>query len=282
MRKNFGFQRSEGNPKLSESLHRQIILLPFRVGRGDISCPDMRFFNYFKVPTFLLSIMLMSGFHPASAQDDKQPKATDKPAVEAPAAKPEPEKKPEAKPEVKPEQKPEVKPEPAKEIDPDDEVALEEAEAAAIAKPVTADQVQVYGWREKVLIDGLKQTLNAKLDTGAFTSSIHAEEKELFERDGKKWVKFITTDPRVKDSPRVKLEAPLVRIARIKEPGGKSETREVVKLSFKIGEKKIRGDFTLNNRSNMNAPVLIGRTMIKELGWVDSTRTNIANDKVMR
>jgi hypothetical protein len=252
----------------------------------------MRFFIYSKVPTFLLGFMLMSGFHPASAQDTKPAKAPEKPVTEAiekktepkPEAKPEPkpEVKPEPKPEVKPEAKPETKPEEVKEIDPDDEAAAENAEAAAVAKPVNADQVQVYGWMEKVLIDGLKNTLNAKLDTGAFTSSIHAEEKELFERDGKKWVRFITTDPRVKDSPRVKLEAPLVRIARIKEPGGKSENREVVKLSFKIGDRKMRGDFTLNNRSNMNAPVLIGRTMIKELGWVDSTRTNIANDKVMR
>lgn len=259
------------------------------MSKADISHPDMRFFIYSKVLTFLLGFMLMSGFHPASAQDTKPAKPPEKPATEAAQVKPEPktEAKPETKPEVKPaevnpETKPEVKPAEAKEIDPDDEAAVENAEAAAVAKPVTADQVQVYGWMEKVLIDGLGNTLNAKLDTGAFTSSIHAEDKELFERDGKKWVRFITTDPRVKDSPRVKLEAPLVRIARIKDPGGKSETREVVKLSFKIGDKKMRGDFTLNNRSNMNAPVLIGRTMIKELGWVDSTRTNIANDKVMR
>ncbi len=278
MRENFGFQRHEGNPKLCESFFSRIILLPYLLTKGDISPSDMRFFNYSKVQTFLLSFLLMSGFHPAVAQDTKQPKTTEKPATEAVEVKPEPEKKPE----VKTEAKPEAKPEDVKEIDPDDEAAAENAEAAAVAKPVNADQVQVYGWMEKVLIDGLKNTLNAKLDTGAFTSSIHAEEKELFERDGKKWVRFITTDPRVKDSPRVKLEAPLVRIARIKDPGGKSETREVVKLSFKIGDKKMRGDFTLNNRSNMNAPVLIGRTMIKELGWVDSTRTNIANDKVMR
>lgn len=258
--------------------HRSIILLPFTPSKVDILSPDMRFFNYSKVQIFLLGFMLMSGFHPASAEEPKRPEAAEKPMAKPAEAKTEPENKAEPKPEIKPEEKPAE----TKEIDPDDEVAVEEAEAAAVAKPVSADPVQVYGWREKVLIEGLKQNLNAKLDTGAYTSSIHAEEKELFERDGKKWVKFIVTDPRVKDSPRVRLEAPLVRIARIKDPGGKSETREVVKLSFKIGDRKMRGDFTLNNRSNMNAPVLIGRTMIKELGWVDSTRANIADDKVMR
>jgi hypothetical protein len=227
----------------------------------------MRIFRYFKAETFLIMFMLMSGFDPAAAQEEKRPDAADKPAVESAEVKPGEEKKPE---------------EPVKEDDPDDETVAEEADAAAVAKPVSPDPVQVYGWREKVLVDGVKQALNAKLDTGAFTSSIHAEEKELFEREGKKWVRFIVTDPRTKDSPRVRLEAPLVRIARIKDPGGKSQTREVVKLSFKIGDRKMRGDFTLNNRSNMLSPVLIGRTMIKELGLVDSTRTNIADEKIMR
>ncbi|MBC7979090.1 MAG: ATP-dependent zinc protease, partial [Armatimonadetes bacterium] len=162
--------------------------------------------------------------------------------------------------------------------EPESEAEMEaiDAEAAAVAKPVSPDLMQVYGWREKILIDGMKKLISAKLDTGAYTSSIHAEEKEMFERDGKKWVRFIVTEPRKKNSPRIRIEAPLVKIARIKEPGGVSQTREVVRLSFKIGERKLRGNFTLNNRSNMLSAILIGRTTIKELGWIDPTRTNLA------
>ncbi len=169
-------------------------------------------------------------------------------------------------------------------VDPEDEIAAEKADAetAAVARPVAPDPVQVYGWREEIFLDGVEGEIDAKLDTGAYTSSIHAEEKELFERDGKKWLKFIVTEPRKKDSPRVRIEAPLVRIARIKEPGGESEAREVVRLAFKIGDRKLRGDFTLNNRSNMLSAILIGRTTIKELGWIDPSRTNLAEKKIMR
>ena len=172
----------------------------------------------------------------------------------------------------------------AEAVDPDDEVAMEnaEAESAAVAKPVTADPVQIYGWREYVVINGVEERLKAKLDTGAYTSSIHAEDKELFERDGKKWVRFIVTDPTQDDPARTRLEAPLVRVARIKEPGGKSEAREVVRLSFQIGDRKMRGEFTLNNRDNMLAPVLLGRTLIKDLGMVDPGRTYLADDKIFR
>lgn len=167
----------------------------------------------------------------------------------------------------------------------EDEAAAERKEADAgssVARPVSSDPVQVFGWREWVLIGNLQLKLAAKLDTGALTSSIHAEEKELFERDGKKWVRFIVTDTGEKKSPRTRIEAPLVRIAHIKEPGGKSEAREVVRLNFTIGERKMRGDFTLNNRSNMLSPVLIGRTTIKEIGWVDASRAYLADQKIMR
>ncbi len=156
------------------------------------------------------------------------------------------------------------------------------SEAAAVALPVTSEPVQVFGWREDVLIDAMKEKLLAKLDTGALTSSIHAEEQELFERDGRKWVRFIVVDTRREKPLRVRLEAPLVRVARIKEPNGPSEVREVVRLSFRIGDRRMSGEFTLNNRNNMLAPVLIGRSVLKDLGWVDSGRTHLADQKLFR
>lgn len=210
----------------------------------------------------------------------------DEPKKEAPAAV-KPKARADAKPEVAVNANPETvadeKPE-AAEVALDDEAAKEDANAvaAAVAIPVNADPVQVYGWREDVMIDGMEEALLAKLDSGALTSSIHAEETELFERDGKKWVRFIVTDSRKKKPVRSRLEAPLVRTARIKEPNAESVSREVVRLSFKIGDRKVRGEFTLNNRNNMVAPVLLGRSVLKDLGWVDSTRTHIADQKIFR
>lgn len=166
----------------------------------------------------------------------------------------------------------------------DDEKAAEkaDADAAAVALPVSPEPVQIYGWREDVLIEGMTEKILAKLDTGALTSSIHAEKQELFERDGKKWVRFIVANTNGGKPLRVPMVAPLVRIARIKEPNAESVTREVVKLSFRIGDRKLRAEFTLNNRSNMVAPVLIGRSTLKDLGWVDPARTHLADQKLLR
>lgn len=166
-----------------------------------------------------------------------------------------------------------------------DDVPSEEREAiqaAAVARPVLADPVQVFGWREIIKLPGIDKEFHAKLDTGALTSSMHAEDIELFERDGEKWVRFIATNLREEDAKRVPVEAPLVRYARIKEVGGESTRREVVRLQIRIGSRSLRGEFTLANRSNMLVPVLIGRTMLKDLGWVDPSRTYMADEQVFR
>lgn len=243
--------------------------------------------------SFLLALCLALPVRLPAAPETARDGAVEKPAEATPKGKEEaPGKDKEGTPAKPAGEKPagEEKPgeAPAKEMpaeEENNEAAAERREAdagTAVARPVSSDPVQVYGWREMVKIGDLELKLAAKLDTGALTSSIHAEEKELFERDGKKWVRFIVTDPGENNSPRNRIEAPLVRIALIKEPGGKSVAREVVRLNFTIGERKLRADFTLNNRSNMLSPVLIGRTTIKEIGWVDPSRAYLADQKIMR
>jgi hypothetical protein len=171
------------------------------------------------------------------------------------------------------------------EVEQDEEIIAEKKEAAdtaKVARPVSSDPVQVYGWQEKVKVGDMVDTMVAKLDTGATTSSLHAENQQIFERDGKKWVKFVVTDPSTPDSKRYDMEAPLARTVLIKEPGGESLRRNVVRLTFQLGERSIKAEFTLNNRNNMTCPVLIGRSTIQVLGWVDPSRTYLADDKILR
>lgn len=214
------------------------------------------------------------GEEDVTAAPEKEAEAPAAPAAEeTPTAEESPEKPAENDPANEPEE----------EIDDPAKMEAEE-EAAAVARPVSPDPVQVFGWKEWVTLTDGKNELKvaAKLDTGAYTSSIHAEDKKLFERDGKKWVRFVFTDASKKDSGRIRIEAPLVRIARVKEPGGNSEAREVVRLGFRIGDEMRKTDFTLSDRSNMLNPMLIGRTTIRELGWVDPSRAFIADEHVMR
>lgn len=132
----------------------------------------------------------------------------------------------------------------------------------------------IHGWVEWVELCEPGVRVKAKLDTGARTSSVHAEDVSLFERDGVRWVRFHMVDA---DEQRHMREAPLERVARIKRPGGETESRYVVKLALVVGERRMMREFTLNSRPNMIYPVLIGRNALRDLGPVDSRRTFVVS-----
>lgn len=200
------------------------------------------------------------------------------PAAPAPppaqAAAPEPEAPPQAPAEPSPaspaEPAPPAKPAPVQENGGDESPAP--ATEVRPAKVLGEEKPKAHGWVEWVEICDPPIKLKGKLDTGAKTSSVHAEDARLFERDGAKWVRFNLVDGENKKHPR---EAPLERIARIKRPNGESEPRYVVLLDLAIGERALRREFTLNERPNMIYPVLLGRSTLKGLGPVDASRAFI-------
>lgn len=170
-------------------------------------------------------------------------------------------------------------PEKSGDADPAMEEKKEEAVAGAPpaalpAKPVNGGRQVVHGWVEYVFVGEEKIKVKAKLDTGAKTSSIHAEEVTMFERDGAKWMRFIFRDP-PDAAKRTEFERPLVRVARVKITGGGSEPRYVVALPLEVGEKRLMVEFTLNDRENMIYPVLLGRSALRHLGPVDAGRTHL-------
>lgn len=138
----------------------------------------------------------------------------------------------------------------------------------------TAAEGTPLGWVERGLILPERVTVKFKLDTGALTSSMHAEDVEYFERDGDKWVRF---DLDLKDVERDKLvksriERKLKRELTVRGAGGK-EDRPVVLMKVCIGDRQLEEQFSLRDRDEMNYPVLLGRRALEKLGPVDSART---------
>lgn len=131
-----------------------------------------------------------------------------------------------------------------------------------------------YGWIEKTQVEALGVKAKAKLDSGALTSSIHAEEIEHFEREGEDWVRFILTfeDEHSGDKASKRLERPLHRDLTVRGAGGK-EDRPVVLLKICMGHTIYEEQFSLNDRGDMLYPVLLGRRTIQHLGNIDVTRT---------
>jgi hypothetical protein len=134
----------------------------------------------------------------------------------------------------------------------------------------------VLGWVENMRLLPQRMLLKAKLDPGARSSAIHAENIEEFEKDGRRMVRFtILREHDNPDSERLVLERPLVREVNIKmRPGeggdGGRQERLAVRLEFCLAGERYNTLFSLTNRDNFNYPVLLGRQFLSNRILVDS------------
>src|SRR5699024_8205452 len=62
--------------------------------------------------------------------------------------------------------------------------------AGGLASAAMGADAATYGWVETATVEPWGAEVKVKLDTGALTSSMQAEEIETFERDGEEWVRF--------------------------------------------------------------------------------------------
>ena len=107
----------------------------------------------------------------------------------------------------------------------------------------------------------------ARIDTGATTSSMHAEQLREFERDGKPWLRF-SFDPG-SEGESVELVRQVERRVRIKRNDGSSQRRYVVKMVLTVGDITENVEVTLNDRSDFEYPILIGRNFLTDNALVD-------------
>ena len=187
----------------------------------------------------------------------------------------------EAKSGVEAEEKEAAKnPQPAESAQESQESQESEQEVEESPEPAKPEVRRVYGWKEWVTIEDKQERMRAKLDSGARTSSIHAEDVEEFERDGKRWIRFQTLSPGKEGDRKLEIVAPVQRIARVKNTNGTMERRFVVDLNFVIGTRKLREEFTLNDRRGLTCPVLLGRNALRLLGYVDCDRVDLVVRKI--
>jgi len=143
--------------------------------------------------------------------------------------------------------------------------------------PQTAGKLDlpIIGEVEKVMVHPSDLQYEARIDTGAESSSIHAEKIQLIERDGKQFVQFSLLNPKTNEL--VELERRFQRTVLIKQKDGEPERRFVVKLWLTLGEIKERVDVTLSNRADFTYPLLVGRNLLTDTAIVDVSRRHTIN-----
>ncbi len=132
----------------------------------------------------------------------------------------------------------------------------------------------VVGEVEKFFLATPGLIFDARIDSGATTSSLHATNIQPFERDGEDWVRFEIAHPEAEEP--IVLERPLSRRARIIQANSEeAERRPVVELPFVIGDHRQSAEFTLNDRGHLTYPVLIGRNVLRDVMLIDVGREHV-------
>lgn len=129
--------------------------------------------------------------------------------------------------------------------------------------------VAILGAVENVHIMEEDIVLEARMDTGATSSSLNALNKERFEKDGEDWIRFEVIDPEDEET-RITLERPIERIVRIRRHSGESQERPVVRMEFCIGNQLLIADTSLIDRTALTYQALIGRSHMAGHILVDS------------
>jgi hypothetical protein len=119
--------------------------------------------------------------------------------------------------------------------------------------------------------------IEAKMDTGAYTSSIHCENIVLATEGGKE-VLYVTLELQGGTTLRFEQFAK----KKIKNSFGEMEERYVIKTIFHIGKRNIRSIISLSNRDNMRFPVLVGRRLLKGKFLIDVKQVHTGGTSAVR
>ena len=133
--------------------------------------------------------------------------------------------------------------------------------------------MNILGRYDKVDLPELGlRSIHAKVDTGAYTSSLHCHSAKVIDgvlefvllhdvHPAFKGLKFSFTEFEEKD---------------IKNSFGEVERRFVIVTTIKIFDEDISTEFSLSNRGSLKFPILIGRKILRNRFLIDVTKKNLS------
>ncbi len=133
--------------------------------------------------------------------------------------------------------------------------------------------MKILGRSDRIDLPGLGLTnLHAKIDTGAYTCSLHCSRAEII--DGK--LEFVLLDEEHPEFTGMKFVFPEFDRREVKNSFGEAEMRFVIKTTIKIYDHLIKAEFSLSNRGNLKFPVLLGRKILRKRFLIDVTEKDLS------
>lgn len=138
---------------------------------------------------------------------------------------------------------------------------------------MSAKEKRIIGRTERIDLPllGLEK-IDAKIDTGAYSSSLHCHHIEI---NGSE-VKFNLLDPEHPDYNERLYTLPVHDVRTVKSSNGLSEGRIFIQTDIVLFNQRQKIELSLTDRSEMKYPILIGRTFLEGQYIVDVSRYNLS------
>ena len=141
----------------------------------------------------------------------------------------------------------------------------------------------LIGWREWLALPALNvDRIKAKVDTGARTSALHAEQVTYVRRRGQTIVQFVVIAGRDPAKPPTVVQAPLLDERKVRSSNGKEELRPVIETVVRLGTQEWSIEVTLTRRDQMGFPMLLGRQALKGHAVVEPGRSFLNAKKIVK
>jgi hypothetical protein len=114
--------------------------------------------------------------------------------------------------------------------------------------------------------------IHAKIDTGAFTSSLHCYSAEIVNGN----LEFVLLDEEHPEFTGMKFVFKEYEQRFIKNSFGEGEKRFVIVTTLKIFNEEVTTEFSLSNRGSLKFPILIGRKILRDRFLIDVTKKNLS------
>ncbi len=101
--------------------------------------------------------------------------------------------------------------------------------------------------------------IDARIDTGAKTSSLHATNIELFKKKTERWVRFEVHHTVDGKPVSLACETPVFTRRIVKTSNENSEKRIIIRTPISIGDSTYEIELNLANRETMEYQMLLGR-----------------------
>ena len=140
----------------------------------------------------------------------------------------------------------------------------------------------IVGRKEQVNFPDLGiKGIEAKIDTGAYSTAIHAHKIWVDKVEGEEVLNFELLDPGNPLYRNTTFRTRSFYRKNVRSSNGRIEKRYIIRTKMVLGGRKRKADVSLTNREKMRYPVLVGRKVLKNGFLVDVSRVNVMQSKIV-